>query len=133
MRDVSKALVGAILVFSAYYLGLFAVNVMALPIPGALVGLLILLGILFIFPKLETHTARFVTLPLKHMSLLFVPAVLALSIYWVDIYENLLAITIAIFVTTSLSLGFTAWFAQKLFCSKQHKEAHSSQVGRELE
>ena len=59
MRDVSKALVGAILVFAAYYLGLFAVNVMALPIPGALVGLLILLGILFIFPKLETHTARF--------------------------------------------------------------------------
>ena len=56
MRDVSKALVGAILVFAAYYLGLFAVNIMALPIPGALVGLLILLGILFIFPKLETHT-----------------------------------------------------------------------------
>ena len=73
---------------------------------------------LFLFPQLEVHTARCVTCPLKHMSLLFIPAVLGVSIYWADIQSNALAIAIAIIVTTSISLGITAWFSQQLFNSK---------------
>lgn len=80
MRDVRNTIVGAILVFAAYYLGLFIVNVSELPIPGPLMGLFLLLAMLFLFPQLEVHTARFVTFPLKHMSLLFIPAVLGLSL-----------------------------------------------------
>lgn len=133
MRDVSKALVGAIVVFAAYYLGLFAVSAMDLPIPGALVGLFLLLGMLLKFPKLEAPTARFVSFPLKHMSLFFVPAVLGVSIYWNDIQANALAIFIAIFVTTSFSLGFTAWFAQKLFSSKLDNSSDASQKGGDFE
>jgi holin-like protein len=52
------------------------------------------------------------------MSLLFIPAVLGVSIYWADIQSNALAIAIAIIVTTSISLGITAWFSQQLFNSK---------------
>ncbi|CAB9492905.1 CidA/LrgA family protein [Alteromonas macleodii] len=133
MRNVSNAVVGAIVVFAAYYAGLFAVTMLALPIPGPLVGLCLLLGMLFTFPKLEVPTARFVTFPLKHMSLFFVPAVLGVSIYWDDIQANGLAIAIAIILTTSLSLGVTAWFAQKLFCSKLDKSSSASQKEGELE
>ena len=122
MRDVRNTIVGAILVFAAYYLGLFIVNVSELPIPGPLMGLFLLLATLFLFPQLEVHTARFVTFPLKHMSLLFIPAVLGVSIYWDDIQANALAIAIAIVVTTSISLGLTAWFSQQLFNSKNDTE-----------
>ncbi|AXT37810.1 CidA/LrgA family protein [Alteromonas sp. BL110] len=133
MRNVSNAVMGAIVVFAAYYAGAFAVTILALPIPGPLVGLCLLLGMLFTFPKLEVPTARFVTFPLKHMSLFFVPAVLGVSIYWDDIRANALAIAIAIILTTSLSLGFTAWFAQKLFCSKLNKPSSTSQSDGEFE
>ncbi|WP_334057251.1 CidA/LrgA family protein [Alteromonas sp. S005] len=133
MRDVSGTIVGAIVVFAAYYAGLFAVTVLDLPIPGPLVGLCLLLGMLFISPKLEVPTALFVTFPLKHMSLFFVPAVLGVSIYWDDIQANALAIAIAIILTTSLSLGITAWFAQKLFCSKLNKPSSTSQAGGKSE
>ena len=133
MRNVSNAVVGAILVFAAYYAGLFAVTMLALPIPGPLVGLCLLLGVLFTFPKLEVPTARFVTFPLKHMSLFFVPAVLGVSIYWDDIQANALAVAIAIIFTTSLSLGITAWFAQKLFCSKLNKPSSALQKEGKLE
>lgn len=131
VSNVRHAAVGALLVFAAYYLGLFVVNALALPIPGPLMGLLLLLGVLFIFPKLEVHTARFVSLPLKHMSLFFVPAVLGVSIYWSDIQTNALAIAIAIIATTSLSLGLTAWFSQKLFRSKKNKSSDTSQANEE--
>ena len=118
MRDVRNMIVGAVLVFAAYYLGLVVVNVSALPIPGPLMGLFFLLAMLFLFPQLEVHTSRFVTFPLKHMSLLFIPAVLGVSIYWADIQSNALAIAIANIVTTSISLGITAWFSQQLFNGK---------------
>lgn len=131
VSNVRHAAVGALLVFAAYYLGLFVVNALALPIPGPLMGLLLLLGVFFIFPKLEVHTARFVSLPLKHMSLFFVPAVLGVSIYWSDIQANALAIAIAIIATTSLSLGLTAWFSQKLFRSKKNKSSDTSQANEE--
>ena len=133
MRNVSNAVVGAIVIFAAYYAGLFAVTMLALPIPGPLVGLCLLLGVLFTFPNLEVATAKFVTFPLKHMSLFFVPAVLGVSIYWDDIEANAPAIAIAILLTTSLSLGVTAWFAQKLFCSKLNKPSSTSQTEGELE
>jgi len=119
VRDTRNIVVGAILVFTAYSLGTVIVSITGAPIPGPLIGLFLLLGILFIFPQLEAHTARFVTFPLKHMSLFFIPAVLGVSIYWPDIQSNALAIVIAIVVTTSLSLGLTAWFSQQLLNRKQ--------------
>ena len=132
MRDVRNTVVGAVLVFAAYYLGLVIVNVSDLPIPGPLMGLFLLLAMLFVFPQLEVHTARFVTFPLKHMPLLFIPAVLGVSIYWADIQANALAIAIAIILTTSISLGVTAWFAQNLFNSKSggDSEVASKKVER---
>jgi holin-like protein len=75
---------------------------------------------LFCFPTLEHHVARAVTFPLKHLSLLFIPAVLGVTMYWGDIKTYALAIVIAIVVTTSFSLGFTAWLSQQLLNSKKN-------------
>ncbi|WP_334048325.1 CidA/LrgA family protein [Alteromonas gracilis] len=119
MQNVKDTMVGAAAVFIAYYLGLLIVSAASLPIPGPLLGLFLLLVALLCFPTLEHHVARAVTLPLKHMSLLFIPAVLGVTMYWGDIKTYALAIVIAIVVTTSFSLGFTAWLSQKLLNSKK--------------
>lgn len=119
MQNVKDTMVGAAAVFIAYYLGLLIVSAASLPIPGPLLGLFLLLLALFCLPTLEHHVARAVTFPLKHMSLLFIPAVLGVTMYWGDIKTYALAIVIAIVVTTSLSLGFTAWLSQQLLNSKK--------------
>ena len=120
MQNVKDTMVGAAAVFIAYYLGLLIVDAASLPIPGPLLGLFLLLMALFCFPMLEYHVARAVTFPLKHMSLLFIPAVLGVTTYWGDIKTYALAIVIAIVVTTSFSLGFTAWLSQQLLNSKKN-------------
>ncbi|BFT29382.1 hypothetical protein D210916BOD24_05580 [Alteromonas sp. D210916BOD_24] len=119
MRAGTNYVVGGILVFGAYYLGLYVTQLFDLPLPGPLAGLLFLLVFLFLFPLYERHVAAFATAPLKHMSLLFVPAVLSVTLYWSDIQQNSVALSIAIVVTTVLSLGVTAWLSQALFASKQ--------------
>lgn len=119
MQNVKDTMVGAAAVFIAYYLGLLIVSAVSLPIPGPLLGLFLLLVALFCFPTLERHVAVAVTFPLKHMSLLFIPAVLGVTMYWGDIKTYALAIAIAIVVTTSLSLGFTAWLSQQLLNTKK--------------
>lgn len=117
-NSAKNYVIGAALVFSAYYVGNLVTYTFALPIPGPLIGLLFLLTLLFIFPIFEHHVANFALTPLKHMSLLFVPAVLGVSLYWGDIQQNALAIVLAIVVTTSLCLGVTGWVSQRLFSKK---------------
>lgn len=117
-NSAKNYVIGAALVFGAYYAGNLVTHTFALPIPGPLIGLLFLLALLFIFPIVEHHVANFALTPLKHMSLLFVPAVLGVSLYWSDIQQNALAIVLAIVVTTSLCLGTTGWISQRLFSKK---------------
>jgi len=117
-NSAKNYVIGAALVFGAYYVGNLVTHTFALPIPGPLVGLLFLLSLLFIFPIFEHHVANFALTPLKHMSLLFVPAVLGVSLYWSEIQQNALAIVLAIVVTTSLCLGTTGWISQRLFSKK---------------
>lgn len=85
-----------------------------LPLPGTLVGLLLLLAFQFIqkrpSPALHAGGAPL----LKYMSVLFIPAVLGVAVYWQHIDENLLAITIAIVGTTIVSLGAVGWLAQRV-------------------
>lgn len=127
MRAGTNYIVGGILVFGAYYLGLVVTHLFALPLPGPLAGLLILLTFLFVFPLYERHVAAFATVPLKHMSLLFVPAVLSVTLFWSDIQQNSIALFIAIVLTTVLSLGITAWYSQKLFSSKKTVSAQPTE------
>lgn len=102
------------MILLSYYCGMFLSHQLNLPIPGPLLGLVILLAALFFIPNLETP-ATLVALPfLKHMSVLFVPAVLGVSLYWNDIASNGVALFFAIVGTTALCLGLTGWFAGKM-------------------
>lgn len=106
--------IGGVIILLSYYCGMFLSHQLSLPIPGPLLGLIILLAVLFFIPNLEKSTTV-VALPfLKHMSVLFVPAVLGVSLYWNDIALNSVALFVAIVGTTALCIGLTGWFAGKL-------------------
>jgi len=122
VRQVLHYTIGAVLVFGAYFLGTFIAQRADIAIPGALIGLLVLLSVLLIFPAFERHLTQFAAAPLKHMSLLFVPAVLGISLYWDDIVNNALAIFVAIVLTTTISLGITAWCSQWLLNKKPNTD-----------
>jgi holin-like protein len=118
MLQLKNTFIGAFAILLAYYGGVFLSGSLGLPIPGPLLGLVLLLSLLFAFPNIETHTTLVAQPFLKHMSVLFVPAVLGVGMYWSDIEANAMALVLAIGVTTALSLGLTAWVANKLMKKK---------------
>lgn len=118
MHQLKNMLIGTFAILLAYYAGVFLSASISLPIPGPLLGLVLLLVLLFAFPNIEAHTTLVAQPFLKHMSVLFVPAVLGVGIYWSDIEANAVALILAIVGATVLSLGLTAWIANKLMKQK---------------
>lgn len=83
-------------------------------IPPAIVGIIVLLVALFAFNCVPKPIAAASSPLLRHMSLFFIPAIVAI-VNFVDIIQAFpLALLLAIIVCTLLSLVFTALLAQKL-------------------
>ena len=87
---------------------------LGLPLPGPLLGLLLLLALLAARggpdePMRETAGGL-----LRHLSLLFVPAGVGVMTQWDAVRQDWLAVLVAIVVSTTLGLGVTAlvmrWF-----------------------
>lgn len=120
MARASKWLIGWGVILLCYYAGMFISTSLNLPVPGTLVGLVLLLLILFLFSGLDKLVTIAAAPLLKHMSVLFVPAVLGVSLYWHDIQQNGLAIAIAIVVSTAISLGIAGKLAVLFFGKRGH-------------
>ena len=114
MNKAVKWLSGWASVLFCYYSGVFLSAHFELVLPGTLIGLFLLLGALFTFHIVEPLVSTAVAPLLKHMSVLFVPAVLGVSVYWPDIQRHGLAIVVAVVLFTAFSLGVTAKIASKL-------------------
>lgn len=80
-----------------------------LPIPGPVVGMILLLLSLFIKKPLMDQVQQPAQMLLTHLSLLFVPAGVGLMIHLNRLNEEWLAITVALIVSTLLGLLVTAW------------------------
>ena len=80
-----------------------------LPIPGPVVGMILLLLSLFIKKPLMDQVHQPAQMLLTHLSLLFVPAGVGLMIHLTRLKEEWLAITVALIVSTLLGLLVTAW------------------------
>lgn len=115
MKPMIKWCIGSILVLGCFYIGTWLSDWAELPLPGALTGLLLLLIVLFVSPSVESSVAYAVSPLLIHMSVLFVPAILGVSLYWQQIQQNALALSIAVIVSTWVSLGITAKITSKIF------------------
>ncbi|OFC69068.1 CidA/LrgA family protein [Alteromonas confluentis] len=112
-----RFLIGFSLICFFYFSGEMLVRVASIPLPGTLMGLLMLLAWQFFRRKTPMLLLAGGTPILKHMAMLFVPAVLGVGVYWQEISENITGIALAIIVSTAISLGISAWIAQKILQS----------------
>ena len=85
-----------------------------LPLPGAVVGLALLLAILIARNGPDADLRDTSNGLLRHLSLLFVPAGVGIVTELEAIERNWLPILLAILVSTAVSLAVTGWMMQRL-------------------
>jgi holin-like protein len=85
-----------------------------LPLPGPVVGLLLLLGILIARGGPTDDLRDTSNGLLRHLSLLFVPAGVGIVTQLDALERNWVAIVVAIVVSTTLGLAVTGWVMQRL-------------------
>lgn len=101
-----------LLVFQTIGEGL--VYVLSLPIPGPVIGMLLLLLYLILRKDQAAKLAPTASQLLSNMALLFVPACVGISVHLHRIAEEWLAISVALIVSTVVSLIVTAFVVDKL-------------------
>ena len=116
--QVKSTLIGWLIITGCYLIGEFTVLVADVPLPGALIGLLLLLCGLLLRKRPPVTVSRGAQPLLTHMSVLFVPAVIGVGLFWDEVRANALGITLALVATTIVALGATAWIAQCLMRRK---------------
>lgn len=84
------------------------------PIPGPVIGMLLLFASLLVWPRLHELLEQTATELLKHLSLLFVPAGVGIIVAAASGSGQWLAIGVALVCSTLLTLGVTALVMQAL-------------------
>lgn len=86
----------------------------ALPLPGPVIGLLLLLAALIIRGGPDKALNETSSGLLRHLSLLFVPAGVGIVTQLDALAQNWFAILAAVLVSTALGLMVTGWVMQRL-------------------
>jgi holin-like protein len=89
-------------------IGEATVYAIGLPIPGPVLGMVLLLGAVALRRDLQPRLAPTSTTLLSHLSLLFVPAGVGVMVHGARLAAEGVAIVIAIVVSTVLALAATA-------------------------
>ncbi len=96
------------------FIGEVTARAAGLPLPGPVIGLVLLLAVLIIrggpAPALRDTSAGL----LRHLSLLFVPAGVGIVTQLDALAQNWVAILVAVLVSTALGLAVTGWLMQRL-------------------
>ena len=85
-----------------------------LPIPGPVIGMVMLLALLALRPTLVTRLKTTTTALLQHLSLLFVPAGVGVMVHWQRLASEGVAIIVAIVISTVLAIAVTAFTVRAL-------------------
>lgn len=91
---------------------------LGLPIPGPVVGMLLLFVTLLISPSMLERIEATGNELLRHLSLLFVPAGVGIIVFAATVRGHWLAVIVSVVVSTVLSLAITA-IAMQLLMSRQ--------------
>lgn len=92
------------------------------PIPGPVIGMVLFLCLLSAAPALAQEVEHVSRGLLNHLSLLFVPAGVGVMVLADDMKGQLLAISIAIIVSTILSIAVAALVAGALMARLERKQ-----------
>ncbi len=90
------------------------VYILSLPVPGPVIGMLLLLVYLIWKKNVAAQLAPTTSQLLAHMALLFVPAGVGISVHMHRIADEWLPIVVALVVSTLVSIVVTAFVVNKL-------------------
>jgi holin-like protein len=95
-------------------LGEFLVLFFQVPIPGPVVGMMLLFCTLLLRRRTPAALDTTASGLLSHLSLLFVPAGVGVLVHWHRIQSEWLALTLALFISAIITLVVTALLMQIL-------------------
>jgi len=111
----------ALLVFQ--FVGELAVRSLGLPLPGALVGMLLLFASLCALGRVPEALGRTTGTLLQHMMLLFIPAVVGVMVHFDRVAHEWQPFLIACVVGAAVTLVVTAQTLQWLLRAAARREA----------
>lgn len=108
-----------IIIFGIYFLGEACSQLLHIPLPGSLIGMLLLLCALgFRIIKLE-QIATISDFLLGHLPFFFIPAGVALLAVFPQIAHNWYLIVLLCVVTTCVTMGLSGYSIQKMMDRKK--------------
>ncbi|GEM_PF-882746 len=101
-----------IVLIGAYELGDIASAI--IPLPATINGLFILLLVFVVYGKVPQFLNTVIPVYLGHMSMFFVPAIMAVWLFQQAVYDHWLALVLALVLTTIASMVLVMWVSNKL-------------------
>jgi putative effector of murein hydrolase LrgA (UPF0299 family) len=95
---------------------------LGLPVPGPVVGLLLLLAMLVFRPALRERLAPAADALHAHLSALFVPAGVGVMLYYPSLLREWLPIVVAVVLSTLVGIVTTAWVLARLIGREEGPE-----------
>jgi holin-like protein len=111
-------------VVSVMALGFFGVTLVdatGLPLPGAVIGMLVFLGVLAVAPALHTCSNALFDKSIPHLPLLFVPAAAGVVEQAGHLKSDLWVVLLAVFIATPLTIAATAVIAEGVFRTSENR------------
>lgn len=123
-EDGSKTIEAFILVLALGIAGDAISNVLNAPVPGAAIGMLLLVAIFAFYERVYDGSARLFEIASPHFTLFFVPAATGIVASTDLLAQVWLQVTVAIVAGTSLTIAITGAIAQYLLraASREKKQ-----------
>ena len=114
--------------FILQLLGELLVQLLGLPLPGALAGMLLLLAALLAYGRVPQALESTAGSLLQNMMLLFIPAIAGVMLHFDRIAREWLPFLVACIAGAAITLVVTAWTLRRLLHKTapdaQHEEGH---------
>ncbi|MDI5892121.1 CidA/LrgA family protein [Halomonas rhizosphaerae] len=107
-------IMGMSMLLACQFAGELVARGLTLPIPGPVIGMVILLVALMIRGKVPSSLRLTGEGLLRYLTLLFVPAGVGLMVHFELIAADLWPIVVTLVASTAVTLGVTAWVLERL-------------------
>lgn len=112
------------LIFICQFAGEFIAGLLSLPIPGPVIGMVLMLALLIAMRKVPPDLGRVAEGLLGHLSLLFVPAAVGVMLHFHLIGSEWMAMSAAIIVSTLIGIAVTGIVMAAMLRRQQQRAGH---------
>ena len=102
------------IVLGLQLVGELAATVSGLPIPGPVIGMVLLLALLLKLGRLPEELDRLATGFLRHLYLYYLPATVGVTAHLALVTSELVPILVAVVVSSALAMVVSGWLVQGL-------------------